>query len=1057
MADFNWDDYVLENGLTMLNEQWSDPQQTTTIHPLSEMPKPSTGRKDGSVIDDFTAFNSFLNNTSFGDPLFTPNDYLLSDLEVMQPFGETTAGGESTSESSPEPTSGIALNGPFTARTESSSQTPASTSTGLDQSPSMPLQQRPSVQRAQTYPNPAYESMFPNNMDPGFVEDLTFPDGPVGALHSQQSSVDRSVQPSTTTITKRTKAKTDILSACWTSPLCPNHDQDGPPPNPSSCGGGCAPFLFAPEDTLPTPIINNLLPEPQEVTAEDGIVEIQPRPKKRSESDASSEPSGRQFPNPNTSEVTRMKSESSHASPEEVQPTVEDNKPKSRRRLPHNQVERKYRESLNTQLESLRRVVPALQQNQGGCDGADIEDLPTPSKPSKAVILASATAYIKQVEKDKKSLAEENQLLRTRMKALQALVKCEDCSLMQYFMDLKINQQNPRAAPTTVPLRKDSVPPSCYGTEATTSRIESDVDDARPRLSYARVAIIPSCRRLIKTNSSSQEQLNRDRSIERRRERIRLNRYSAPNISTPHNLSEYVSLDDDEMAGGYIRIAHCAAPTDVDVDTFCFRSICCADVADAGWYGDGDRDVIVAICRAEVEVGVCPNCQASKPQSVYRSKRTICYMSSRHDAVIHKQKRKRWRGVALCSTKRSGHHAGGDHHCKAASAVKIAVMMNKVHPSASTSMAFPNVLDPSCYSPILADAHPPFSMHTHPHRPPLRHQSYTAPETMYKAVSAPHSPILRHRFHNQNLREEVEQNTEFTHSSGYDTMEDASNISLRGSYRPVSLESQHIQIIDQTLPSRPSGASIRPLSDHQNQNENVEHIRLQHQDQALPTVPIPKSSSRPPPARRHSTTSLLHTNHPHTLFPHTHMHLPNLELHIPHPYLPKLDMHMHMSDFSDAITHFLAPNAYNASVSSPTAYHEESCTHMHNQGVAYTSVSGAATGDSEQEIGRPHQRRGSKGAKKVEDGREVDRVDSLDMNVHVQKRHVRFEHNEMGLEGDGNKGEEQSEVNEMEGNIEKPYIDSEATCEDGGPICREAEIERWKVAEERKVAGDCLS
>jgi hypothetical protein len=250
-------------------------------------------------------------------------------------------------------------------------------------------------------------------------------------------SVDKDAQPSTTS--KRTKAKTDIISACWTSPLCPNHDQDGPPPNPSSCGSGCAPFLFAPEDTLPTPV-DTLLPQPQEVTAEDGVVEIQPRPKKRSESDASSAPSGRQFLNRNTSEVARMKSESSHASPEEVQPSVED-KPKSRRRLPHNQVERKYRESLNTQLESLRRVVPALQQNGGGCDGADIEDLPTPSKPSKAVILASATAYIKQQEKDKKSLADENQILRTRMKALQALVKCEDCSLMQYVMDLKINQQ----------------------------------------------------------------------------------------------------------------------------------------------------------------------------------------------------------------------------------------------------------------------------------------------------------------------------------------------------------------------------------------------------------------------------------------------------------------------------------------------------------------------------------------------------------------------------------------------------------------------------------------
>lgn len=136
-----------------------------------------------------------------------------------------------------------------------------------------------------------------------------------------------------------------------------------------------------------------------------------------------------------------MKSEASVESPTKESPQAnDDQKPKSRRRLPHNQVERKYRESLNTQLESLKRVVPSLQSDPRACDSADIEDLPTPSKPSKAVILASATAYIKQMEKDKKSLADENQLLRQRVKALQALVKCDDCSLMQYVMDMKIKQ-----------------------------------------------------------------------------------------------------------------------------------------------------------------------------------------------------------------------------------------------------------------------------------------------------------------------------------------------------------------------------------------------------------------------------------------------------------------------------------------------------------------------------------------------------------------------------------------------------------------------------------------
>lgn len=412
------------------------------------MPKSSSTRTPGSAEpEDIATFDSLLNGTSadpyFDDSLFASNDYFLSDLEVLQPFSEAIAGGESTSESSPEPSTNVA----WTGSTISAAQTPASVSTLSTQSPPMAPPQRPAVSRANTFPNPQYESMFPNNLESGFVEDLTFPHGPTGPSNSSKANTETTSTtantngnktPSNTTTKRQHKAKPDILSACWTSPLCPNHDQEGPPPNPATCGGGCAPFLFANEDTLPTPTISNLLNEAQEVVPEDGVVEIKSNAKKRSESDASSnEPMGRQFPSRTKADVVpKLKSESEDS----PQPLPADEKPKSRRRLPHNQVERKYRESLNTQLESLRRVVPSLQQNQRACDSADIEDLPTPSKPSKAVILASATAYIKQMEKDKKGLQDENQLLKTRIKALQALVKCEDCSLMQYVMELKINQ-----------------------------------------------------------------------------------------------------------------------------------------------------------------------------------------------------------------------------------------------------------------------------------------------------------------------------------------------------------------------------------------------------------------------------------------------------------------------------------------------------------------------------------------------------------------------------------------------------------------------------------------
>ncbi|KAH7392580.1 hypothetical protein BKA66DRAFT_411892, partial [Pyrenochaeta sp. MPI-SDFR-AT-0127] len=74
-------------------------------------------------------------------------------------------------------------------------------------------------------------------------------------------------------------------------------------------------------------------------------------------------------------------------------------------RLPHNQVERKYREGLNSELERLRRAVPTLpQSDDGGVMGQP--------KPSKAMVLSSAIEYIRRIEKERDALKEENERLR---------------------------------------------------------------------------------------------------------------------------------------------------------------------------------------------------------------------------------------------------------------------------------------------------------------------------------------------------------------------------------------------------------------------------------------------------------------------------------------------------------------------------------------------------------------------------------------------------------------------------------------------------------------------
>jgi hypothetical protein len=80
------------------------------------------------------------------------------------------------------------------------------------------------------------------------------------------------------------------------------------------------------------------------------------------------------------------------------------------KRLPHNQVERKYREGLNSELERLRRAVPML---RGSGDATEAIGQP---KPSKAMVLSSAIDYIHRIETERDALLEENERLRRNQK-----------------------------------------------------------------------------------------------------------------------------------------------------------------------------------------------------------------------------------------------------------------------------------------------------------------------------------------------------------------------------------------------------------------------------------------------------------------------------------------------------------------------------------------------------------------------------------------------------------------------------------------------------------------
>ena len=77
------------------------------------------------------------------------------------------------------------------------------------------------------------------------------------------------------------------------------------------------------------------------------------------------------------------------------------------KRQPHNQVERKYREGLNAELERLRLAVPTLPHPEPSSTGTA-----SAPKPSKATVLASAIDYIRNMELERDRLRHENEALK---------------------------------------------------------------------------------------------------------------------------------------------------------------------------------------------------------------------------------------------------------------------------------------------------------------------------------------------------------------------------------------------------------------------------------------------------------------------------------------------------------------------------------------------------------------------------------------------------------------------------------------------------------------------
>ncbi|MCJ1390247.1 hypothetical protein MMC18_003105 [Xylographa bjoerkii] len=109
----------------------------------------------------------------------------------------------------------------------------------------------------------------------------------------------------------------------------------------------------------------------------------------------------------------------------------------------HCQVERKYRENLNTKFETLRRAIPSMQSpgDHPSTEGPDLEDLGGSSKPRKADVLSNATDYVKQMEEKNRAMSNEIDFLRSRVQAIEKLIKCEDCWLLNGVSGTRFDPQ----------------------------------------------------------------------------------------------------------------------------------------------------------------------------------------------------------------------------------------------------------------------------------------------------------------------------------------------------------------------------------------------------------------------------------------------------------------------------------------------------------------------------------------------------------------------------------------------------------------------------------------
>ena len=116
---------------------------------------------------------------------------------------------------------------------------------------------------------------------------------------------------------------------------------------------------------------------------------------------------------------------------------------KSLSKKAHSLVEKRYRENLNGNIAQLHVALQKTrrvgQRSTPQDQDDDMEELnQASSKVRKSDVMVEAVDYVYQTEVELRHMADEIELLRTRARQLEKLVKCEDCALMKELVSFSL-------------------------------------------------------------------------------------------------------------------------------------------------------------------------------------------------------------------------------------------------------------------------------------------------------------------------------------------------------------------------------------------------------------------------------------------------------------------------------------------------------------------------------------------------------------------------------------------------------------------------------------------